>query len=67
MRIDFFAKTDVGRVRKENQDYFGYLEESGFFIVCDGMGGGAAGDFASRAAVEVALKAFEKLSIDEIS
>ena len=48
MRIDFFAKTDVGRVRKENQDYFGYLEESGFFIVCDGMGGGAAGDFEPR-------------------
>ena len=43
MRISSYAKTDTGIVRKENQDAFGVNSDKDFFIVCDGMGGGAAG------------------------
>lgn len=66
MKISFSAKTDVGNVRKENQDSYGILADKNLFVVCDGMGGGAAGDFASRCAVDTILKSFELLEKKDI-
>jgi protein phosphatase len=66
MKIQHYAKTDTGVVRKENQDAYGAAPSKNFFIVCDGMGGGAAGDFASKCAVEVMLKSFENLDASQI-
>jgi protein phosphatase len=59
------AKTDTGVLRTENQDSFGVCQDENFFFVCDGMGGGVAGDFASKYAVNVILSSFLKLSNEE--
>jgi protein phosphatase len=46
------ALTDVGRVRRSNEDSVYCSAESGVFVVADGMGGHAAGEVASAIASE---------------
>ncbi|WP_432477879.1 PP2C family protein-serine/threonine phosphatase [Nocardioides sp. GXQ0305] len=49
MRLDYAAISDVGRVRKDNQDS-GYAGRH-LLAVCDGVGGAARGDIASATAI----------------
>lgn len=51
-KILMAAASDVGTVRKQNEDCFYYSEKDRFFIICDGMGGHKSGALASRIAGE---------------
>ena len=56
-RVTVSGLTDVGRVRRQNEDSFGIDADLGLVLICDGMGGHDRGNVASAMAVE-AIKDF---------
>lgn len=52
MQIRMAGASDIGRVRKNNQDSFYYDAAHGLAIVADGIGGRKGGEIASKMAVE---------------
>jgi protein phosphatase len=58
--ISAVGRTDPGLKRKHNEDAYRILENHHLFVIADGMGRHAAGEVASKLAVEAIGESFEK-------
>ncbi|MFQ5817888.1 MAG: Stp1/IreP family PP2C-type Ser/Thr phosphatase [Terriglobia bacterium] len=56
MRLQAGASSDKGKLRPLNEDAYACDSRRGFFVVCDGMGGHAAGEVASQLAVQTIVR-----------
>jgi serine/threonine protein phosphatase PrpC len=66
LRRTAYGLTDLGKKRQSNEDALYLDDELGLYIVADGMGGHAAGEVASREAVDT-LYGMVKRGIGELS
>jgi serine/threonine protein phosphatase PrpC len=64
MQILYAGSTDVGKVRDHNEDSYAILAEQNLVMVCDGMGGHAAGEVASQLAVDTISAIFKEHDLD---
>ncbi len=55
MKTTAYGQTDIGLARDNNEDCFLIDQDLGLYVVCDGMGGHAAGELAAREAAEAVL------------
>jgi serine/threonine protein phosphatase PrpC len=56
----FAMRSSVGKVRSGNEDFCAASPEHGIFVVCDGMGGAAAGEVASQLAATTFVRRMEQ-------
>ena len=64
--MEIGVKTDVGKIRDNNQDAY-YISQKGdsfLFIIADGMGGHKAGEIASKMAIDIISNSLESLLTD---
>lgn len=67
MKLDLGAHTDTGKVRQKNEDSYGFAETPNvcLLVVCDGMGGHAGGQIASRVACSTIVQEVIKAEMDD--
>lgn len=70
-KIEVFGLSDIGHIRKKNEDVFKVIEDSYIFSVADGMGGHRAGDIAAIQATThinnlLAKTLLSNVSVDQI-
>lgn len=58
MQIAIYGKTDIGRIRKNNQDSLYFNPKQGLVVVADGIGGRKGGEIASQMAVDGVKSAY---------
>ena len=63
--IESAGLTDVGKLRKENEDALLVNDDLGLYVVADGMGGHRAGEIASKLVVESIQEFISEVSTDE--
>jgi len=63
--VAVWVLSDIGWVRENNEDAFGFDESLGIFVVCDGMGGIDSGEIASARAVAAILASFRSTAQTE--
>lgn len=60
MKIGCYARSDVGRKRKNNEDCVLVDEKLGIYLLADGMGGHSGGEVASKLALDEIYAFFDK-------
>ncbi len=61
------AQTDIGRVRRKNQDTYRVESDLRLFLVCDGMGGAAGGEVAAELAAEAFVESYRAARVIDTS
>jgi len=65
MKLTVAGKTDKGMVRQNNEDSYVINEEMKLLVVCDGAGGQATGEVASKIAVDVIPTQMRRALVDK--
>jgi protein phosphatase len=60
MKLEAWSDSNIGLIRKSNQDAVGCFPEIPLFLVADGMGGRSEGEVAAHMAVDVIREQFER-------
>ncbi len=65
MRFQSYGKSDIGKVRSNNEDSFLIDEEIGLLILADGMGSHNSGEVASRLAVNAIYETMQNFLFND--